>query len=296
MEMPVAKRSRLEPGSGNSLGNSEEIIEEQRRVIGKKATVIENQRARIQQLEEELLRNSESSEEIIQGLRRDFKKQTLVIENQKARIQQLEEELLLRNSESSATEPNINNVLVPVPELPNEIWLEIMSYLSTFDVLRNVAQVSKKFQKLSEDQHLIRKIEVESVEFWPEDEKQKYCEDFLGVLKRSLKLRSLSFGFSLDIDNDTSGENFLEALPSMNHHLLQEINLSNMKDFLNEDILKYFEKCPLKVLKIEFKPETRNEITQIVIHPYLSWIFGFKLKNFWIFLTGHQKTKKNLNN
>ena len=158
MEIPVAKRSRLEPGSGNSLGNSEEIIEEQRRVIGKKATVIENQRARIQQLVEELLRNSESSEEIIQGLRRDFKKQTLVIENQKARIQQLEEELLLRNLESSATEPNINNVLVPVPELPNEIWLEIMSYLSTFDVLRNVAQVSKKFQKLSEDQHVIRKI------------------------------------------------------------------------------------------------------------------------------------------
>ena len=145
MEIPVAKRSRLEPGSGNSLGNSEEIIEEQRRVIGKKATVIENQRARIQQLVEELLRNSESSEEIIQGLRRDFKKQTLVIENQKARIQQLEEQL--KNSESSATETKIKNV--PVPELPNETWIEIMSYLSTYDVLKNVAPVSKRFHKLS---------------------------------------------------------------------------------------------------------------------------------------------------
>ena len=161
-------------------------------------------------MEEELLRNSESSEEIIQGLRQDFEKQTLVIENQKAQIQQLEEELLLRNSESSATETNIKNVFVPVPELPNEIWLEIMSYLSTFDVLRNVAQVSKKFHKFSEDPHLIRKIEVESVQSWPEDEKEKYCHDFLRVLKRSLKLRSLSFGFSWDIENDTSGGKFLE--------------------------------------------------------------------------------------
>ena len=297
METPVAKRPRLEPG--NSLGNSEEIIQEQRRVIGKKATVIENQRAKIQQLEEELLRNSESSEEIIQGLRQDFEKQTLVIENQEARIQQLEEELLLRNSESSATETNIKNVFVPVPELPNEIWLEIMSYLSTFDVLRNVAQVSKKFQKFSEDPHVIRKIEVESVEFWPEDEKEKYCNDFLGVLKRSMKLRSLCFGFSWDIDNDTSGEKFLEALPSMNHHFLQEFCLkgdgkrdfSNASGFLkmgpnsnplNENIGKYLEKCSdLKVLKFEFTPEV-NEDDWLLDFPMLDEMLvinSLKLKN-----------------
>ena len=115
----------------------------------------------------------QNAEEIIQELRQ-------VNENQRARIQQLEEELL-RNSELSTTETNVKNVLVP--ELPNEIWLEIMSYLSTFDVLRNVAQVSKKFHKFSEDPHVIRKIEVESVQSWPEDEREKYCNDFLGVLK-----------------------------------------------------------------------------------------------------------------
>ena len=161
---------------------------------------------------------SQNSEEIIQEQRLVIEKQTKVIENQRARIQQLEE-VLLRNSELSTTETNVKNVLVP--ELPNEIWLEIMSYLSTFDVLRNVAQVSKKFHKFSEDPHLIRKIEVESVQSWPEDEKEKYCDDFLRVLKRSLKLRSLSFGFSWDIENDISGEKFLEALPSMNHHFLE---------------------------------------------------------------------------
>ena len=133
----------------------------------------------------------QDSEDTIQEESQVFKKQ-------RTQNQQFEEELL-RKSESSTTDTNIKNALVPVPELPNEIWLEIMSYLSTFDVLRNVAKVSKKFHKFSEDPHLIRKIEVESVQSWPEDEKEKYCDDFLRVLKRSLKLRSLLFGFSWDI-------------------------------------------------------------------------------------------------
>ena len=239
---------------------------------------------------------SQNSEEIIQEQRLVIEKQTKVIENQRARIQQLEEELL-RNSELSTTETNVKNVLVP--ELPNEIWLEIMSYLSTFDVLRNVAQVSKKFHKFSEDPHLIRKIEVESVQSWPEDEKEKYWHDFLRVLKRSLKLRSLSFGFSWDIENDTSGEKFLEALPSMNHHFLQEFclkgdgknNSSNAGHFLkmgsnsnslNANIGKYLEKCSdLKVLKFEFKPEV-NVDERKLDYPFLDdmeRIIRFRLKN-----------------
>ena len=290
-EIPVAKRPRSE------LQNSEEIIQEQRRVE-KQTTVIENQIARIQRLEEELLRNSESSKEIIQEQRQVIKNQKTVIESQKAQIQQLEEELL-RNSESSTTETNIKNVLVPVPELPNEIWLEIMSYLSTFDLLRNVAQVSKKFHKFSEDPHVIRKIGVESVQSWPEDKKEKYCDDFLGVLKRSLKLRSLSFGFSWDIRNDRSGEKFLEALPSMNHHFLQEFCLKgDGKDSyddaawflkmlpdsnpLNENIVKYLEKCPnLKILKFEFKPEV-NGTDLALDYPFLDDVHVLsllKLKN-----------------
>ena len=79
-----------------------------------------------------------NAEEIIQEQRQ-------VIENQKARILQLEEQV--KNLELFATETKIKNV--PVPELPNEIWLEIMSYLSTYDVLKNVAPVSKRFHKLS---------------------------------------------------------------------------------------------------------------------------------------------------
>ena len=129
---------------------------------------------------------SQNAEEIIQEQRQ-------VIENQRARIQNLEEQLKASESRNQQLEEQLKNSMeVPVPLLPNEVWLEIMSYLSTYDVLRNVAQVSKRFHRLSEDPHVIRKIEVESVQSWPKDKEEKYCNDFLGVVKRSLKLKILS--------------------------------------------------------------------------------------------------------
>ena len=238
--------------------NAEEIIQEQR-------SVIENLKAQNQQLEEQL-KTSES------------------------RNQQLEEQL--KFLESSAMETKIKNILVP--ELPNEIWLEIMSYLSTYDVLRNVAQVSKRFHKLSEDPHLIRKIEVEFDQSWPEDINEKYCDDFLGVLKRSQKLKSLSFGSTLDIKSDKSGQMFFQALPSMNHQFLQEfclkadgdkeyhyrnvsIVLEDISHPLNQNILKYLGNCPdLKVLKLEFK----DWFDEYPLFTYMEeGITSFKLKN-----------------
>ena len=50
-------------------------------------------------------------------------------------------------------------------ELPDEILLKIMGYLSNKDVLKNLAQVSKRFHELSRDPHLIKKIEFKSIEF-----------------------------------------------------------------------------------------------------------------------------------
>ena len=201
-----------------------------------------------------------NAEEIIQEQRK-------VIENQKAEIQELKEQL--KNWELIAKETKIKNV--PIPELPNETWLEIMSYLSTFDVLRNIARVSKRFHKLSEDPHVIQKIEVDSVQSWPKEKEEKYCDDFLGVLKRSLKLKKLSFGFNCSA-NDISGKRFLEMLPSLNHEFLQEFCLKGdgktdyniatkfLTSFIHVNIKTYIEKCPdLKILKFEFKPELSEE-------------------------------------
>jgi len=268
METSVAKRPRLEPQ------NAEEIIREQRRIIESQKTVIERQKMRI----------IESQKTVIEN-------QKIVIENQEAEIEQLVQEQR-KNLELSATETKTKNV--SVEKLPNEIWLEIMSYLSTKDVLRNVAQVSKWFHKLSKDPHVIRKIEFDPSKFLPEDKEEKYCDDFLEVLKRSVKLRSLSFRFSGDIETtideddeidekiDKSGDKFLEALPFMNHPFLQEVCLTltlapKISAPINENLGRYLEECPeLKVLKFEFKPKVNEDLLS---DEFKESISSLKLKN-----------------
>ena len=162
----------------------------------------------------------------------------------------------LKTWESSATETKIKNILIPY--IPDEPLLEIMSYLSTYDVLKNVARVSKRFHKLSKDSHVIRKIEVDPAQFWHTDKEEKYWDEFLRVLKRSLKLRSLSFGFS----SNMAGEKFFEAMSSMNHKFLQEFCLKiDVADWNNWVYAwRYLYECPdLKVLKFELEPEETDD-------------------------------------
>ena len=151
-----------------------------------------------------------------------------------------------------------------IMELPNECLLEIMSYLSTYDILRNMAGVSKRFHKLSQNPLLIRKIEVNSGS-WPKNQEKKYLQDLLEVLKRSLRLTFLSFDFGIaELPNSlqaSSAETFLKSLPSMDHEFLKEFCLkaAYANDFLlneeYEDLNKYLEKQPnLKILRFEIKP------------------------------------------
>ena len=57
--------------------------------------------------------------------------------------------------ETNAT--NNENVL---ELLPDEVLMKIMDYLSTYDILRIIAQVSKKFRKISLDPFLIKSIKL----------------------------------------------------------------------------------------------------------------------------------------
>ena len=59
-----------------------------------------------------------------------------------------------------------------IMDLPDEILLEIMSYLTTNDVVENVAKVSTKFQRLSEDEILIEKIKLNDEEEEAEEEEE----------------------------------------------------------------------------------------------------------------------------
>ena len=70
---------------------------------------------------------------------------------------------------------DLEHLIRSLESLPNECLLKIMSYLSNYDVLRNVAGVSKRFYELSQDQHLIRKIEVDS-ETWTKIQEGKVEE------------------------------------------------------------------------------------------------------------------------
>ena len=209
-----------------------------------------------------------------------------IIGNVKARIQALEEQLKILESEETEIES------LPVPELPDEMWLEIMTYLSTYDVLKTMACVSKRFHKLSKDPNVIRKIEVDPVQSWPTNKEEKYCDAFLRVLKRSRKLNLLYFGFSWDIKFDISGEKFLKALPSMNHQFLREFHLKgdgkmNFEDAakfinpLNRNLLKYLQKCSgLKILKFLFKPEIQIDPEVSIEYPFLSdMVRGIKMLN-----------------
>ena len=113
-----------------------------------------------------------------------------------------------------------------------------MSYLSTYDVLRNIACVSKKFHQLSKDRYLIRKIQLD-YESWPENKIGEYIKQgILKVIKRSHNLTFVSFDFA----ENTSGLSlFVWALRILNRYCpkLKIIKLDFMPWKWNRDIWKY---------------------------------------------------------
>ena len=119
-------------------------------------------------------------------------------------------------------------------KVPNEIILRILGYLSTYDVLRNVARVSTKFHQLSKDPCLIRKLKISKS--WPRDKTREYSKSLLQVLKRC---RNLTF-LSIDFEKHSKGE-WLGSQSSRGWlgWLMQKLPSMNPK---------------LKIIKVEFKP------------------------------------------
>ena len=134
-------------------------------------------------------------------------------------------------------------------------------------VLRNVARVSKRFKKLSEDPFLIRKIELHPVGHSMYAKGQfRYC---LKVLKTSKKVIFFSFDLEWKFawSNSQAYKNFLRILSNINHGYLKYFcikvehrlnDTSDSKASLMGKLMRYLEKCPnLKILKIEFT-ETKH--------------------------------------
>ena len=206
-----------------------------------------------------LLEPQNEKQQIIEGLE-DLRASKLKLHAQiaekDARIQQFEDRL------RELTGP-----------LPDEILLKIFGYLTNFDLLRNVARVSKKFKKLSEDPFLIRKIELHHLGLV--DTSGGRCTNaqikgFLKVLEMSQNLKFFSFdlNWKFAYKNFRQYKEFLRVLPTFSHRHLEEFCIKS-DDRLDADqeaqaslirkFMKYLENCPnLKILKIEFT-ETKHD-------------------------------------
>ena len=138
--------------------------------------------------------------------------------------------------------------------LPNEIFLKIMEYLSTSDILKRMAPVSKRFYQLSQDETIIKQIEFMTIVGlrWSDERKEKYYNDFFKVLKNSQKLKILT----VDLDQNPVGNfyrNWIEAAVNLQNVEEFYIKIRNFKLEKCNNFLKYgvLDRCPkLKILKI----------------------------------------------
>ena len=139
-----------------------------------------------------------------------------------------------------------------LPELPNEIFLKIMSYLSTSDILKKMALVSKRFYQLSQDKTIIKRMEFIARLSWSHARKVKYHDDFFKVLKNSQKLKILT----VDLDQNPVGNfyrNWIEAAVNLQNVEEFYIKIRNFKLEKCNNFLQYgvLDRCPkLKILKI----------------------------------------------
>ena len=129
-----------------------------------------------------------------------------------------------------------------------------MSYLSTYDVLRNIACVSKKFHQLSKDRYLIRQIQLD-YESWPENKIDEYVKQGIPkVIKRSHNLTFISFDFAVKFGVNKSGLSlFVWALRILNRYCpkLKIIKLDFMPLRWNSGIWKYLSDLQETITSLE---------------------------------------------
>ena len=189
-----------------------------------------------------------------------------------------------------------NRKIKNIMELPDEMLQKILSKLSKYDILQNVAHVSKKFRELARDPIFIGKLEffpdplmIESLILSPkrelkgltEKEQKEYFDSFLHAFRICQNLKFLSLDFhGWDCGRRQMECDFLAELPSARHEFLEELHLNGhfgMSGLM--DILQY--QCPnLKILKLEGVITARS-IPQIFEYMLKPGIFnGFDFCHF----------------
>ena len=254
-----------------------ETSEEERPVAAKRRRtenldpqILENVKPLDPQNDEQIIQEKQQIIEELKDLETSKLKLQTQIAEKDTRRQQLEDRL------KKLTGPLLET------KLSDEVLLKIFGYLSTYDVLRNIARVSTKFKRLSEDPFLIRKIEMHERQ-WTKDQ----IRGCLNVLKNSQNLRFFSFDLNWNFDTPAY-KIFLKGLPTLNHQHLEEFCINGhggqgegqpetqakTEASLIRKLMRYLKKCPnLKILKIESEEKILDELFFLdIVYCPLEWL------------------------
>ena len=146
---------------------------------------------------------------------------------------------LKRRSEETSTqllEKKLKISPSPLMNLPNEMWMKILSYLPTHDILKNFNLTCKQFHSLAISPGAIKslRLSLENV-----TEKPQY-QEIVKVLKRSKTLNELS------IEGSGSVNRIISHALKTNH--LKTLDVSEAK--FSKKNLEYMKNSNIEVLKL----------------------------------------------
>ena len=146
--------------------------------------------------------------------------------------------------------------------------MKIVGYLSTYDLLRILAPVSKKFWKMSQDPFLIKSIKLRAqLEDLTEKEEEKLLSDFSDVVRRSEKLKFLSLNF-IGWDERKIFQLFDHLPQSLEEFWLKFDGMNGRS--IDFHVLKCLEtRSNLKILKIDFD-QYPHSINELLVLPQLN--------------------------
>ena len=145
-----------------------------------------------------------------------------------------------RSEETSTQAPEKKLKLSPSPliNLPNEIWMNILRYLPTHDILKNFNLTCKQFHSLA-----ISPSAIKSLELKLENAKDStQCQEIVKVFKRSKTLSEC-----IIIGSGRLNHIIAHALKSK---LLKTLDVSSYEATLSKKNLEHMKNSNIKVLKL----------------------------------------------
>ena len=157
-----------------------------------------------------------------------------------------------RSVQTSEEVPDKKLKLSPSPlmELPNEIWMKILSYLPTCDILKNFNLTCKRFHSLAINPGAIKFLRVKNITDTGE------YQEVVKVLKRSKTLKKLS------IKHCTSHMNHILAHALKSNHL-KTLKIYGSDGYLSKKTAEYLKNSNVEILRLKNVSLKEDAIHQI---------------------------------